>query len=70
MLAAVGYARARHGMRVLQLTVTQGNVAAEALYQRCGFVRFGIEPFAIAVAGRYLSKVHMWCDLETLPPAR
>ena len=68
--ATLAHARARPGMRVVHLTVTQGNVAAEALYEQCGFVRFGIEPFAIAVAGRFLSKVHMWCDLEELPLAR
>jgi len=69
VLAALAHARARPGMRIVQLTVTQGNTAAEVLYGQCGFVRFGIEPFAIAVAGRFLSKVHMWCDLDTGLPA-
>ena len=70
VLAALAHARAWPGMRIVQLTVTQGNVAAEKLYEQCGFVRYGIEPFAIAVGGRYLSKVHMWCDLETPSPPR
>ena len=70
VLGVLAQARARPGMRVVHLTVTQGNTAAEALYEQCGFVRFGIEPFAIAVAGRFLSKVHMWCDLEKLLLAR
>jgi ribosomal protein S18 acetylase RimI-like enzyme len=52
-------------LRVVQLTVTEGNRPAQALYERCGFVPFGIEPHAIAMDGRHLSKVHMWIDLAT-----
>ena len=32
------------GLRLIQLTVTAGNEAALALYQRCGFVQFGLNP--------------------------
>lgn len=64
VMAALTHARHRHGTRLVQLTVTQGNAAAEALYRRCGFIPFGLEPFAVAVGGGYVSKVHMWCDLE------
>ena len=57
-------ARARPELRVVQLTVTQGNDAAQALYERCGFGVFGVEPMAVFVDGRFHAKVHMWCDLR------
>lgn len=63
--SALDCARARPGVSLVQLTVTQGNAAAVALYQRCGFVEFGLEPFAVAVGEAYVSKLHMWCDLRT-----
>ncbi|TFV96563.1 GNAT family N-acetyltransferase, partial [Oxalobacteraceae bacterium OM1] len=56
-------ARARPGVRVLQLTVTEGNVPAVTLYERCGFVAFGVEPMAVCSGGLFFGKVHMWCDL-------
>ncbi len=61
--AALAAAQARPGIKLAQLTVTAGNRAARALYERAGFVLFGDEPFAIAVDGGYLAKLHMWCDL-------
>jgi ribosomal protein S18 acetylase RimI-like enzyme len=62
--AALGYARSRAGIKIVQLTVSQGNTSAETLYRRCGFVEFGVEPFAVAVASGYVSKVHMWCAVD------
>lgn len=64
VLAAIGEARQRGGIRVLQLTVTAGNTRAQTLYERCGFSTFGVEPLAVAVGPELLAKVHMWCDLE------
>jgi ribosomal protein S18 acetylase RimI-like enzyme len=61
--AALDHARSRSQVKVIQLTVTEGNAAAEALYADCGFIRFGVEPLAVALGTRYISKVHMWCDL-------
>jgi RimJ/RimL family protein N-acetyltransferase len=51
------------------LTVTEGN-AAEKLYAAAGFERFGVEPRAIQVEGRYFGKVHMVRFLNRPPGAR
>src|SRR6266513_4908553 len=64
VVAALEYARSRTGIKIVQLTVTQGNASAEALYRSCGFVQFGVEPFAVAVGSGYVSKVHMWCSVD------
>jgi ribosomal protein S18 acetylase RimI-like enzyme len=60
-------AAARDGVTLIQLTVTEGNAAAQSLYERCGFEVFGVEPFAVALDGRYLSKCHMWRLLGAQP---
>ena len=71
VMAALAQARARGGVRLVQLTVTEGNAAALALYTDCGFATFGVEPMAIIGGASYLAKFHMWCDLTataaTLP---
>jgi RimJ/RimL family protein N-acetyltransferase len=76
VLAALAAARQRPGLRLVQLTVTQGNDAALALYERCGFRRFGLEPMAVALGERFLDKLHLWRPLaeadtgaDTPPPA-
>jgi ribosomal protein S18 acetylase RimI-like enzyme len=63
LAAALTYSRARPGVRVVQLTVTQGNTQAQTLYARNGFVEFGLEPYAVAVENGFVSKVHMGCTL-------
>ena len=60
-------AAARPGIRQVQLTVTQGNKAAQALYEKCGFVSFGVEPLAVAVDAGFVSKVHMWRNMGLSP---
>jgi ribosomal protein S18 acetylase RimI-like enzyme len=62
--AAMETARADGGMRVVTLTVSEGNAAAQGLYERFGFCAFGTEPMAIAVEGRLIGKVHMACALH------
>ncbi|NHZ90257.1 GNAT family N-acetyltransferase [Massilia sp. CCM 8733] len=66
MNAALDYASARPHAKIIQLTVTEQNAAARDLYQRLGFAVFGVEPYAIALGERYLSKVHMWRALADL----
>jgi GNAT superfamily N-acetyltransferase len=66
MQAVVQHGRARQGLRLLQLEVTQGNAAAERLYQSLGFQAYGLEPMAVLTADGYRSKVHLWLDLAAL----
>jgi ribosomal protein S18 acetylase RimI-like enzyme len=67
--AAVAHAASRPGVKLIQLTVTQGNRDACALYERHGFETFGLEPCAVALGDGFVSKLHMWCDLSRLPVA-
>ncbi len=55
----LGRARALAALEQLDLTVTQGNERAQALYERCGFTVCGVLPHAIKVDGRDFSKIHM-----------
>ncbi len=64
VLETLEFARSRPGVLLVQLTVTQGNAAAHSLYEHCGFVPFGVEPYAVAVGDAFVSKMHMWCDLR------
>ena len=52
-------ARALPALEQLDLTVTQGNDRAQALYERCGFMVYGVLPHAIKVDGQDYAKVHM-----------
>ncbi|WP_223458255.1 MULTISPECIES: GNAT family N-acetyltransferase [unclassified Pseudomonas] len=61
--AALAEAQSHAGLRLIQLTVTAGNDAAFNLYQRCGFVQFGLEPMAVRVGEDYFDKIHMWREL-------
>ena len=63
VVTALEQARAHGGVVQVQLTVTQGNSSAQRLYERCGFVAFGVEPQAIAVGSGFVAKVHMMCSL-------
>lgn len=67
MSGALDHARSRPGVQWVRLAVTEGNAAAEALYARCGFATFGVEPMAVAVDGGFVSKVHMWNALSAAP---
>jgi RimJ/RimL family protein N-acetyltransferase len=62
--AALDEARRQPRLKVIQLTVTAGNDAAFALYQRCGFIQYGLEPLAVRVGVEYFDKIHMWRELS------
>ncbi|AOE61991.1 GNAT family N-acetyltransferase [Pseudomonas corrugata] len=61
--AALDEARRHTFLHLVQLTVTAGNDPALKLYQRCGFVLYGLEPMAIRVDDEYFDKIHMWREL-------
>lgn len=61
--AAVGEAQKHLALKLLQLTVTAGNDAAFNLYQRCGFIQYGLEPLAVRVGEDYFDKIHMWREI-------
>jgi ribosomal protein S18 acetylase RimI-like enzyme len=67
--AAIGRCRSRGGIRVVQLTVTEGNEPAVALYRSAGFRPFGTEPMAVRTPAGFRSKVHMWLDLSGIENA-
>lgn len=62
--ALIVQARRRGGLRLLTLTVTEGNEPAIRLYRRAGFVAFGVEPLSILTPTGYKGKVCMTLDLQ------
>lgn len=64
MQAALDVCRARGGITVVTLTVTDGNRPAIDLYTTFGFKAFGFEPRAIRGASGYLAKRHLRLDLD------
>jgi len=61
--AACAEALARPGLRLLQLTVSEGNLPACRLYEACGFRPYGLEPMALLLDGQPIAKLHMWRPL-------
>lgn len=59
MQAAIAAAAARPEVLMLTLTLTEGNAAAQRLYESVGFVTWGTQPQAIRTASGLKGKVHM-----------
>jgi ribosomal protein S18 acetylase RimI-like enzyme len=59
------FARALGYIRQVTLTVSDGNTAAERLYDRFGFRQFGLEPDAFLHDGQYYAKQHRHLSLVT-----
>jgi RimJ/RimL family protein N-acetyltransferase len=51
----------------LNLTLTGGNIAAQKVYDRCGFTVWGVLPRALKLDGQYHDKVHMRLSLRGQP---
>ncbi len=60
VMAVLARARQSTGTLLVQLTVTESNQPALRLYERCGFMRYGLEPLAVQSADGYLAKLHLW----------
>ena len=56
---------AANGIRHLVLTVTEGNTSPIALYEKSGFITFGVEPDAIRVNHVSFAKRHMYLQIPT-----
>lgn len=67
--SALKYASERRDVKLLQLTVTEGNAPGVALYESCGFIPFGLEPLAVATGSSYISKLHMWRRVDAEKPS-
>lgn len=62
---ALAFARQRPGIRLVTLTVTEGNEPAIRLYRQVGFQAWGVEPEAILTPGGFKGKVHMALLLQS-----
>ncbi len=56
---AIDIARSWAGVRAVQLSVSERGGAARRLYERLGFVAWGLEPGCTCVDGAYIGEVHM-----------
>ena len=56
---------ARQRVELIQLSVVRDNDAARLLYERLGFVEWGVEKNALKQDGRYYDELHMSKDLKS-----
>lgn len=61
--AVLEEARGVPGTAIVQLGFIEPNAPALRLYESCGFVSFGTEPYAIKDGERFRSILHMWREV-------
>jgi RimJ/RimL family protein N-acetyltransferase len=59
----LAHARALGHLRHLTLTLIDGNLPAQRLYEAAGFIQFGVEPDAIFHEGGYRAQRHLHLSL-------
>lgn len=64
LIAAIDHVRSIDGVRQIKLSVNATNTAAKVLYQSAGFERFGVEPDALHVDGRFYDEEHYMLRLN------
>ena len=64
--ACIQWARAK-GLVTLRLSVVERNEAAVRCYERCGFVRQGVEPMAVSGKGSSTTRRSCGCDCKDAP---
>jgi RimJ/RimL family protein N-acetyltransferase len=64
--ACAGLAGANSQLEQLVLTVTASNTHVVRLYERAGYVAYGLQPRTIKVAGNYYDKLHMVLHLHSV----
>jgi ribosomal protein S18 acetylase RimI-like enzyme len=64
--SCIASAKANEEIDQLILTVTASNAHVVRLYERAGFVSYGLLPRAIQVSGVFYDKLHMRLDLAAL----
>ena len=67
--AAIARARRIPGLERIVLAANAADPKATALYQRVGFVPFGVEPHALKIGDHYVDDVHMTLDLTAAASA-
>lgn len=65
--AVLAHARACPHIALVQLTVSEGNAGAIALYRAAGFEAWGCEPLAVRVGEGFVRKQHMGCLIQAAP---
>jgi ribosomal protein S18 acetylase RimI-like enzyme len=64
MVAALRFARELDGVTHVHLGVAESNAPARGLYERLGFVSWGIEPDALRIAGKLIAEHHLVLELN------
>lgn len=63
MERTIGFAKQIKGIDLISIGVSAQNNTARELYNRLGFLEYGIEPCSVKVNGAYFDEALMWMDL-------